>query len=89
MIEPKISSSIDLGKDIDIVEEYIKETEEVMDDEFFGESYDKEWALKDQGKREGIREGIREIAKKMKSDNVSTENISKYTDLTVEEIDKL
>ena len=85
MIEPKISSSIDLGKDIDIVEEYIKETEEVMDDEFFGESYDKEWALKDQGKREGIRE----IAKKMKSDNVSIENISKYTDLTVEEIDKL
>ena len=85
MIEPKISSSIDLGKDIGIVEEYIKETEEVMDDEFFGESYDKEWALKDQGKREGIRE----IAKKMKSDNVSTENISKYTDLTVEEIDKL
>ncbi|MBO5375658.1 MAG: hypothetical protein J6A52_02275 [Bacilli bacterium] len=85
MIEPKISSSIDLGKDIGIVEAYIKETEEVMDDEFFGESYDKEWALKDQGKREGIRE----IAKKMKSDNVSTENISKYTDLTVEEIDKL
>ena len=89
MIEPKISSSIDLGKDIGIVEEYIKETEEVMDDEFFGESYDKEWALKDQGKREGIREGIREIAKKMKEHNISESEISDITGLTLEEINDL
>lgn len=89
MIEPRISSSIDLGKDIDIVEEYIKETEEVMDDDFFGESYDKEWALKDQGIREGKREEKREIAKKMKEDNVPIESISKYTDFSVEEINRL
>ena len=85
MIEPKISSSIDLGKDIDIVEEYIKETEEVMDDEFFGESYDKEWALKDQGKREGIRE----ISKKMKEHNIPESEISDITGLTLEEINNL
>lgn len=85
MIEPSVSSSVELGKDIDIVEEYIKDSEEVMDDEFFGESYDKEWALKDQGKREGIRE----IAKKMKEHNISIDEISEITGLSIEDINKL
>jgi len=93
MVEPSISTSIDLGKGIDIMEEYINESEEVMDDEFFGESYDKEWALKDQGKWEGKIEGRKEekleIAKKMKEDNISFENISKYTGLTIDEINNL
>jgi len=97
MVEPSISTSIDLGKGIDIMEEYINESEEVMDDKFFGESYDKEVALKEQGRWEGKNEGIKvgrkektvEIAKKMKEDNISFENISKYTGLTIDEINNL
>ena len=46
--------------------EYLKEAEEVSFEDWFGEAYDKEWALKDEGKRE---EKI-EIAKNMLKDNV-------------------
>ena len=44
------------------MEEYVKEAEEVCFEGGVGESYDKEWALKDQayqdGKDEGREEGI-------------------------------
>lgn len=89
MIEPSLSSSIELGKDIDIVEDYVKETEEVMDDISFGESYDKEWALKDQGIREGISEGIKIVAKNMKNENIDIEKIILCTGLTKEQIEEL
>lgn len=97
MTEPSISTSIDLGKDIDIMEEYINESEEVMDDKFFGESYDKEVALKEQGRWEGKNEGIKvgrkektvEIAKKMKERNIALEEIEICTGLTIDEINNL
>ena len=51
---------------MDIVIDYVDEAGNVTKGTNFGEAYDKEWALKDQGKREGIqigkKEGIREIA---------------------------
>ena len=79
------------------MEDYVKESIEVSEDFNFGESYDKEWALKDEGIREGIEQGIEqgikqqkiEIAKNMIKDNISIETISKYTNLTTQEIDKL
>lgn len=36
---------------------YLKEAEEVSFEGDFGEAYDKEWALKDEGKIEGIELG--------------------------------
>ena len=81
------------------------------------ESYDKEWALKDQalrdgyldgfnegkqdgreeGIKEGIKEGIREgkkqnkieIIKNMLNNGLSKEEISKYTNMTLEEINSI
>ena len=101
LIEPNILSSEELGKDIDIMKEYIKEVEEVVDEEYFGESYDKELAWKEEcyndGVKEGIQQGIQqgslnksiEIAKVMLKDNVSIDTIIKYTNLSKKEIDKL
>ena len=40
-----------------VMNEYLKEAEEVSFEGDFGEAYDKEWALKDEGKREGIELG--------------------------------
>ena len=57
-----------------VMNEYLKEAEEVSFEEGFGEAYDKEWALKDEGKTEGRIEGKRdrtiEIAKNMLKYNV-------------------
>ena len=54
--------------------------------------YDKQISLEDK-RREGIREGIKErnysIAKSMKKDGADINLISKYTGLTIEEINKL
>ena len=68
-----------------VMNEYLKEAEEVSFEDWFGEAYDKEWALKDEGKR---KEKI-EIAKNMLNDNVDINLIKKYTNLTEEEITAL
>ena len=73
-----------------VMNKYLKEAEEVSFEDVFGEAYDKEWALKDEGKTEGRIEGKRdrtiEIAKNMLKDNVDINFIKKYTNLTEEEI---
>ena len=62
------------------------------------ESYDKEWALKDQARRDGIEEGIEqgiekgieqgkcEIITKLLISGMTIEEISKITEISVEEI---
>ena len=62
------------------------------------ESYDKEWALKDQAKREGVIQGIEqgieqgmkqgksEIINKLLDSGMTVEEISKITDMPIEEI---
>lgn len=76
-----------------VMNEYLKEAEEVSFEGDFGEAYDKEWALKDEGKREGIELGeknkAKEIAKNMLKDNVDINTIKKYTNLTEEELTAL
>ena len=73
--------------------EYVNEAGEVTMGTNFGESYDKEWALQDQGRREGIEEGeekkTKEIALKLLEDNQDEQYVSKITGLTIEEIKKL
>ena len=87
------------------MDEYVKEAEEVSFEGGVGESYDKEWALRDQGyrdglsqgkaegKAEGISEGISqgkiEIAKNMLAKNMEIELISEITSLTEDEINSL
>ena len=72
--------------DEEVMKAYIKEAEKVSFEGNFGEAYDKEWALKDEGKREGIELRNKEIAKNMLKDNVDINIIKKYTNLTEEEL---
>ncbi len=76
-----------------VMNEYLKEAEEVSFEGDFGEAYDKEWALKDEGKREGIELGeknkAKEIAKNMLKENMDKALISKLTNLTEEELTAL
>ena len=44
---------------------------------------------KEEGKREGIEEGIKKVAKMMKDNNCSIDEIEKYTKLSKEEIEEL
>ena len=81
--------------------EYIKEAEEVCFDTGFGESYDKERALREQeynyGLDDGIKEGIAqgsldksiEIAKNLLQSNVDISIILKSTGLSKEQIEEL
>lgn len=76
-----------------VMNEYLKEAEEVSFDGDFGEAYDKEWALKDEGKREdtelGEKSKAKEIAKNMLKENMAKALISKLTNLTEEELTAL
>lgn len=67
------------------MKEYIEEAEEVSYDEKVGESYDKEWALKDEGRRESREQ----IAISMIKRNMDITIISEITGLSIEEINKL
>lgn len=65
--------------------EYVNEAGEVTMGTNFGEAYDKEWALQDQGRKEKNLE----LAKKMKEKDISLSDISDITNLKIEEIEKL
>ena len=73
--------------------EYVNEAGEVTMGTNFGESYDKELALHDQGKREGIEIGkeekVKELAIKMVQKKINMEDIIEITGLTKEEIENL
>ena len=69
------------------MEEYINEAIEVSDDDFLGEAYDKEWALKDQGHREGLRENGEKIVKHM-SKKYGVNTIIEMTGLSREEVEE-
>ena len=72
-----------------VMNEYLKEAEEVSFEDGFGEAYDKEWALKDEGKTEGKRDRTIEIAKNMLNKKMDKSLISELTNLTEEEITAL
>ena len=100
LVEMDLDKLNDLGGDI-VMDEYIKEAEEVSFEGGVGEAYDKEWALRDQGYRDGLSQGKKEgfsqgksqekieIAKNMLRDSIPIEQISKYTNLTRKEIERL
>ena len=83
------------------MEKYLKESEDVLIDTGFGESYDREWAIKDQSRREGIEEGIekgmekgiekgiKETALKMLKKKININLIAECTNLTTSQIQSL
>ena len=97
LVEKNVEYCKQVGKGINIMEEYVDEAEEVSYDIDIGESYSLEWALKDEGKKEGIKEGIKEgsynksieIAKSMLEEKIDINTVSKCTKLSIEEIKKL
>ena len=97
LTESDIKTSYDLGGNVDYMEEYIKDASEASRDNELLESYDKEWALKDQGIREGEEIGFEKgradeknnIAKKLKEKGIDIAIISESTGLTKEEIENL
>ena len=90
----------DLGGE-NIMDEYVKEAEEVSFEGGVGEAYDKEWALRDQGYRDGLSQGKAEgkaegknernieIAKNMLNEGIDINIITKCTGLTNEDINAL
>ena len=84
LVEMDLDKLNDLGGE-NIMDEYVKEAEEVSFEGGVGEAYDKEWSLRDEGKRESKKE----IAKNMLKDNIPVESISKYTSLSIDEIKNL
>ena len=75
------------------MEEYLNESEKVITDINFGESYDKELALKDLGRQEGEAKGKEEkqleIAKNMLNKKMNINLIAELTGLDIETIQKL
>ena len=98
MVESSIEKATKIAKGFDLMEEYLNESEKVITDINFGESYDKELALKDLGRQEGEEIGILrgkeekqlEIAKNLLSlGTVSIEDISKTTGLDIDTLKNL
>ena len=56
LVEMDLDKLNDLGGE-NIMDEYVKEAEEVSFEGGVGEAYDKEWALGDQGYRDGLSQG--------------------------------
>ena len=85
LIEPDINLSKELGGKIDIMIEYVNEAGEVTMGTNFGESYDKEWALKDEGRREGIKSSAINLLKH----GASLELISDSLGYSIEELEEM
>ena len=75
------------------MKDYIDDAKVASRDEDLLESYDKEWALKDQALRDGFAEGMekkeKEIVITMHNDKVDIKTIAKYTKLSEPEINKI
>ena len=94
----------DLSEGDEIMEKYVKESYEASEkDEVIGmyneEIHKEKLRLAEidefrelgheEGKKEGLLEKAIETAKKMLQDNLDSNIISKYTDLSIEEVEKL
>ena len=97
LAEKDIETAKELGIGDEIMEDYVDESVKVCKEESFGESYDKEWALKDEWQRIGLQQGFEqgeknkqiEIAKNLLKTSLTIEEISKATNLPINEIEKL
>lgn len=86
LIEPNIEKAKELGKDNEIMEEFIKEAIDVSEEDDLLEAYDKEWALKDLGKQEGAFLKENEIVNHMYSLHYGVNTIVEMTGLSKEQV---
>ena len=70
LVEMDLDKLNDLGGE-NIMDEYVKEAEEVSFEGGVGEAYDKEWALRDQGYRDGLSQGKAEGREEGKAEGIS------------------
>ena len=70
LVEMDLNKLNDLGGE-NIMDEYVKEAEEVSFEGGVGEAYDKEWALRDQGYRDGLSQGKAEGREEGKAEGIS------------------
>lgn len=70
LAEQNISKAKEYAMSDEVMKDYLDESNDIITDNGFGESYDHEWALKDQGRREGIEEGIKRGIEKGKKDGI-------------------
>ena len=101
LVLPNVEDSLKMVEGEPIMKEYVEEAVEASEDDELLESYDKEWAMKDLGKREGLElgrsEGIElgrtsatnKIAKAMIKEKIPMETIMNVTNLSKEEIENL
>lgn len=97
LAEEDILKATNLGLGDKIMEEYIKESQEVVEEIEFQSAYnhelDKYKDGEDHGRMEGIKIGAlnkqQEIAKTMLQDNISLGQIAKFTGLSLEEVEQL
>ena len=90
----------DLSEGDEIMEKYVKESKEASENDevigMYNEEIHKEKLrlaeideFRELGHEEGVREKAIETAKKMLQDNLDLKIISKYTDLSIKEVEKL
>ena len=105
LYEMNIDSSKKLGGKIEIMNDYLEEAEEVMDDITFGESYDKELSTYeggfdeeydegrlsgyDDGYSTGKEENIVETCLRMHDNCLDNDTISLCLNITKEEVEKI
>jgi predicted transposase/invertase (TIGR01784 family) len=89
LTEKGINEAKEIGGNIEIMDEYIDEAVEVSYESGFGEAYDKEEAIYDDGIKKGMEQEKIEIAKSLLEHNVSIDIIMESTGLTKEEINKI
>ena len=97
LVESNLDKSTTLGGEFDFMKDYIDDAKVTSRDEDLLESYDKEWALKDQALRDGFAEGVeqgikqnqKEIVINMYNDKVDIKTISKYTKLSINKINEI
>ena len=77
LVEMDLDKLNDLGGD-NIMDEYVKEAEEVSFEGGVGEAYDKEWALRDQGYRDGLSQGKAEGFSQGKAEGEKKEKQREY-----------
>ena len=97
LVESNLDKSTTLGGEFDFMKDYIDDAKVASLDEDLLESYDKEWALKDQALRDGFAEGIaqgikqnqKEIVINMYSKNIDIKTIADITKLSETEINEI
>ena len=87
--EDDIEETKKLKGDLPIMKEYMSDAIDASHDKNIREIYDKELLVQEVYKEEAVKETKLEIARNMLKDNLPIETISKYTNLTIDEINSL